>query len=168
MDASAVEAFRMKRALVLVVAVLALWACKPSGTATPQANNPQDLQIEIGRYGVMVNQAAALTAQKPGTSMAEPSDPKEMARSLRETVWRFNVERSELCGRNLYAEVSCTPALEPVWMSEPADASPSLSELSERSQLVGQEVQKFWSAVCDDARRAVADPQQRRQVCAIE
>ena len=37
--------------------------------------------------------------------MADPTDPKELARALRETVWQYNVERSELCGENLYTDV---------------------------------------------------------------
>jgi hypothetical protein len=159
----------MKRALICVLALAALVACKPNGTTTPeQVNNPQDLHVEIGRYGVMLHQAADLTAQKPGTSMADPADPKELARSLRETVWQYNAQRSELCGRNLYTDVTCGPALEPVWLAEPADAAPSFDELKQRSQAVGAEVMKLWNAVCDDARRGTTDTTQRQLVCAIE
>src|SRR5262249_23039605 len=149
------------------LAVAALAACKPNGPAQ-QANNPQDLQVEVHRYGAMLSETAQLTDNKLGTSMAEPTDPKELARVLRETVWRYNVQRSELCGKTLYTEVSCVPAFEPVWMSEPADAAPSMDELKTRSQAVGDEVQKFWSAICDDARRGVTDPQEKMAVCPME
>src|SRR5262245_32488760 len=95
--------------VLIVLAVAALTACKPQGAAQ-QANNPQDLNIEIGRYSAMLNTTQQLTAEKTGTSMAEVTDPKVLARRLRETVWQYNVQRSELCGKNLYTEVSCGPA----------------------------------------------------------
>src|SRR5262245_20222019 len=110
----------MRRVLICMLALAALGACKPNAPAQQQVHNPQDLHVEIGRYGVMLNQAGELTAHKPGTSMADPADPKQLARALRETVWRYNAQRSDLCGRNLYAELTCGPALEPVWLSEPA------------------------------------------------
>ncbi|MFT3729638.1 MAG: hypothetical protein QM759_17585 [Terricaulis sp.] len=158
----------MMRFLMCVMAVAALAACKPNGATTQQANNPQDLQIEIHRYGAMLGQTAQLTENKPGTSMAEPADPKELARTLRETVWRYNVQRSDLCGKNLYVEVSCGPAFEPVWMAEPADAAPSFDELKQRSEAVGAEVQKLWNAICEDARRGVTDAQEKMAVCPME
>lgn len=157
----------MMRVLMCVLAVAALAACKPNATTT-QANNPQDLQIEVHRYGAMLAETASLTENKPGTSMAEPADPKELARVLRETVWRYNVQRSDLCGKNLYTEVSCGQAFEPVWMAEPADVAPSMDELKTRSEAVGTEVQKFWNAICEDARRGVTDPQEKMAVCPME
>ena len=158
----------MMRALLCVLAVAALVGCKPNGAHQQQAHNPQDLHIEIGRYGAMLGETSELTAQKPGTSMADPADPKQLARMLRETVWRYNQQRSELCGKNLYVEVSCGPAFEPVWMSEPADAAPSFDELEQRSDAVGGEVQKLWGAISEDARRSVTDAAEKQAVCPME
>ena len=158
----------MKRALLCVLAIAALVACKPNATTQPQAHNPQDLHIEIGRFGAMLSETAGLTENKPGTSMADPADPKELARMLRETVWRYNGQRSDLCGKNLYVEVSCGPAFEPVWMSEPADAAPSFDELKQRSDAVGGEVQRFWDAICEDARAGVTGQTEKMAVCPME
>ena len=158
----------MVRALLCVLAVAALVGCKGNTTTQQQAHNPQDLHTAIGRYGAMLGETSALTAQKPGANMADSADPKELARMLRETVWRYNQQRSELCGKNLYTEVTCGPAFEPVWMSEPADAAPSFDELKQRSDAVGGEVHKLWNAICDDARRAATNSAAKQAVCPMQ
>ena len=158
----------MKRALICVLAAIALAGCKPAAPPKPNQSDAQTLQIEIGRYGVMLGQTAALTAGKPGTGAGDPTEAKELARALRETVWTYNVQRSQLCARNLYADVSCGPALDPVWLTEPVETPPTLIELRQRSREVGEAVQKFWSAVCDDAKRAQTDPAQRGVICVME
>ena len=158
----------MRPVVIWVLAFAALAACKQNNAVQQTANNAQDLHSQIARFGAMLGETAALTANKPGTGLALASDPKELARALRETVWQFNVQRSQLCARNLYTDVSCGPALEPVWMAEPADAGPSLTELQQRSADVGQEIQKFWGAICDDARRRVTTPSQRQSICPLQ
>ena len=56
----------MMRALICVLAVAALVACKTECDDHLRLTNPQDLHIEIGRYGVMLGQTAEMTAEKPG------------------------------------------------------------------------------------------------------
>lgn len=158
----------MMRVMICVLAFVALAACKQNNAVHDVATNAQDLHIEIGRYGAMLNETAHLTEGKTGTGLSDPADVKELARSLREAVWTYNVQRSELCQRNLYTEVSCGPALDPVWMTEPADTAPSLADIQQRSQDVGGEIQKFWGAICDDARRGVRDANERMAVCPME
>jgi hypothetical protein len=147
----------MRVFLALVFSVLALAACKPSGQAGPSGPHvdPHALQIEIGRYGVMLQQTGA-------------EDAKELARGLREAVWQYNIQRSQLCARNLFTETTCAPPYEPVWMSEPPNARPTLEQLQQRSAEVGQEVQHFWAVICDDARHRTQDRDERRSICAIE
>jgi len=158
----------MNRVLIWALAAAALVACKQNSPAHQSTVTAEDLHIEIGRYGVMLGQTADLTEGRPGAGMASPSDPKELARALRETVWGYNIQRSQLCRRDLYAEVTCGPVFDPVWMTEPPDATPSLAALEQRSQDVGQEVQKFWTAICEDAKRRAADPSQRQAICMME
>ena len=156
-------------ALALLASLAALAACKPPGADTSASHtDPHALQIEIGRYGVMLNQAAELTSTQLGAPDASNEDPKELARALRESVWRYNIERSQLCARNLYTETSCGPAFEPSWISEPSDARPTPEQLQSRSAEVGQEVQRFWSTICDAARHNEQDQARRRLICAIE
>jgi hypothetical protein len=155
------------RALLLA---LCLAACGPAERAKApgaDAPNADDLNMEIGRYGVMVGHVNQLTTERPGLD-PEVTDPRDLARRLRETVWEYNLERSRLCAKGLYAEVTCGPAYEPVWISEPETTAPSLEDLQIRSVAVGTEVMRLWNTACEDARSRVEDEQDRMQVCAIE
>jgi hypothetical protein len=158
------------RAMVLAFALAACGQTGEQGKAasTPEAIEPFDLSIEIGRYGVMLDQTANLTAERPGAIETAPDEPVAMARALRETVWQYNLTRSRLCGRGLFTDVACGPVYEPVWISEPETAAPTLEDLKARADAVGAEVMRFWNAVCEDARTRVTDEQERMYVCAIE
>lgn len=157
------------RALVLAVALAACGqAGQSAGTQEPQAPDPFTLNIEIGRYDVMLSQIDNLTRERPGAAETEVTDPRDLARRLREVVWDYNLKRSSLCARGLFTEVSCGPVLEPVWMAEPADAAPSLEELQRRANGVGDEVMRFWNTVCEDVRTRETDAEARAFVCAME
>jgi hypothetical protein len=139
---------------------------KSETPAAPQAPNPFDLHIEVGRYGVMLSQVGSLTGERESATEPDDTSPATLARNLRETVWEYNLARSQLCGKGLFTEVSCGPSYEPVWIGD--DAAPSLEELQTRSTAVGAEVMRLWNAVCEDARTREADEQARMYVCAIE
>lgn len=154
---------------------LALAACGQAGDGkganAPEnaASDPFVMQIEIGRYDVMLQQARALTEERPGAGAeADPSEPAALARALRHVVWQFNLDRSRLCERGLFTDVACAPAYEPVWISEPASVAPTLEEIRSRSAAVGEEVTRFWDAVCEDARSRETNEEERRHLCAIE
>lgn len=157
------------RALVLALAVAACGQTADTAKAPEAAApDPFELNIEIGRYSVMLSQVHALSADRPGAVQGEVTDPRDLARRLRETVWEYNLERSSLCGRGLFTDVTCGPAYQPVWIGENADSAPGLDELAVRSGGVGQEVQRFWNAICEDARSRETDEEARRYVCAME
>lgn len=157
------------RAMILA---LALAGCGQAGEQSKggeaEAPDPFDLSIEIGRYGVMLSQIHSLSADRPGAAEVEVTDPRDLARRLRETVWEYNLERSSLCARGLFTDVACGPAFEPVWIGEPSDAAPSIEDLRVRSQAVGEEVMRFWNAVCADARARETDEEARAYICAME
>jgi len=158
------------RAMLLA---LALAACGQPGQQAKQDDpnapaDPFELNIEIGRYGVMLSQIHSLTGDRPGTSEPQVTDPRDLARRLRETVWEYNLERSSLCARGLHADVTCGPAFMPVWIGETADTTPTPEEIQTRSRAVGEEVMRFWNAVCEDARTRETDEQAKQYVCAIE
>lgn len=163
----------MKKARAVVMAV-ALAACGQGVEKAPEAPPAEEgadastLHIEIGRYGVMLNQVNELTEARPGAAEIDNQHPRELARALRETVWEYNIERSRLCAKGLFAEIACSPAYEPVWISEPASAEPSLQDLQTRSRALGEEVMRLWDAVCEDAASGVEDSQEKMAVCAIE
>lgn len=164
----------MKNVRTILLA-LALVACRQQADKAPeppaaeaQAPDPFALNIEIGRYGVMLDQVHDLTAERPGSAEADPVQPRELGRALRESVWAYNLERSRLCGKGLFTDVACGPAYEPVWISEPATVEPTLDQVESRSEALGEEITRFWDAVCEDAQGRAANDAERRQVCAIE
>ena len=161
------------RALVfgLVLGVAAcLGACRQNTTQpAPGAHvDPHALQTEIGHFDVMLRQTGQLTATQLGAPDASAEDAKELARALREAVWTYNVQRSQLCARNLFTETACGPAFEPVWISEPPSARPTPEQLQTRSTEVSDVVQPFWNTICADARHRTQNRDQQRMICAIE
>jgi hypothetical protein len=161
----------MRLFAALFFSAIALAACKPPGQNQPAPGahvDPHALQIEIGRYGVMLQQTGQITQTQIGAPDAGAEDAKELARGLRETVWTYNIQRSQLCARNLFTETTCTPPYEPVWISEPPNTRPTPEQLQSRSAEVGREVQTFWNTICNDARHRTQDREQQRLICAIE
>jgi len=157
------------RAIVLALLVAACGQTGEQATtpAAPEGVDPQTLSIEVGRYGAMLSQVNEQTFERPGTGEVDPAQPVAIARDLRERVWEYNIARSRICAKGLFAEVACGPAYEPVWISEPADAAPSLEDLQSRADALGTEVTRLWSAVCEDAEARVAE-EERMTVCPME
>jgi len=157
-----------------IVLALALAACGQTGEkqgeapTAPAGPDPFTLNIEIGRYGAMLNQVTGHTEERPGSAEPEVTDARDLARRLRETVWEYNIERSRICAKGLFTEITCTPAYEPVWISEPPNAEPTLEEIETRADAVGQEVMNLWNAVCEDARTRATTDEERMLACAME
>jgi hypothetical protein len=156
-----------------IALALALAACGQSGEkqdvpTAPGGPDPFTLNIEIGRYGAMLSQVTGHTQERPGSAEPEVTDPRDLARRLRETVWEYNIERSKICAKGLFTEITCTPAYEPVWIAEPPNAEPTMEEIQSRSDAVGQEVMTLWNAVCEDARTRAATDEERELACAME
>jgi hypothetical protein len=155
--------------LALVLAACGQGAEEPTAPAEPERSEAFELNIQVGRYGVMLNQVHSLAGGAAGAEAEfDATDPQVLARALRETVWEYNLERSQLCGRGLYVEVSCGAAFAPVWIAEPPTAEPTFEELQARAAAVGEEVMRLWGAVCEDARAREPDEEARDFVCAIE
>lgn len=160
----------MPRARTLLIALFALAACgQQTGekAEAPRPVQPVDLQIEIGRYGVMLDQVQNLTAELPSAADPDAEAPQTLARGLRETVWQYNLARSRLCARGLYPEVSCGPAFEPTWISDLTSAEPPLEEIQSRAHAVSELVTPFWETVCTDVRERTVEAE-RAYVCAME
>lgn len=150
------------RAFVLV---LALAACNQQ-PAEPPAPTPASIGADVGRYRVMLDQVEQLTADLPSTSNIAASDPRALARGLREAVWAYNLERSRLCGRGVLAAVSCGPAFMPDWINEAPETELTIDMLAERQGAVSSLVQPFWQAVCAEAQTRQTEG--AAQVCVIE
>ncbi|MGQ0531149.1 MAG: hypothetical protein ACT4OF_00475, partial [Caulobacteraceae bacterium] len=115
-----------------IVLAMALAACGQAGDKQgevptgPAGPDPFTLNIEIGRYGAMLSQVTGHTEERPGSAEPEVTDARDLARRLRETVWEYNIERSKICAKGLFIEITCTPAYEPVWIAEPPNAEPTM------------------------------------------
>jgi hypothetical protein len=154
-------------ALVLAVCLAACGQPTEKTRTPPATPDPFELNIEIGRYGAMLGSVGDLTRERPGAD-PEVTEPRDLARRLRETVWEYNLQRSQLCAKGLYTEITCGPAYAPVWIAEPETTEPSLEDLQTRANAVGDEVRRLWDTVCEDARSRVEGEQERMQVCAME
>ena len=156
------------RFLISLTALAALTACanSPAPAAPLDASN---LYISISRWGVMLSEVAGLVADHEGhaTTTGEPGEPRALARSLRETVWTYNLQRSELCAKNDLPELSCGPAYAPAWLTDEPNTAPSLAELDRRSEAVGNVVMPFWDGVCARERAKVPADEQLA-VCPME
>ena len=158
------------RAILLAVALAACGQSGEKGPEAPSASdtpNAIDLGIDIGRAGAMLSSVESLTSERPGAD-PDATTEADLARRLRETVWEYNAQSSQLCAKGLFAEVSCGPAYAPVWLSEPASATPTLADIQLRTIAVHEEVQRLWAAVCDDARSRVTDEAEKMSVCPME
>jgi hypothetical protein len=158
------------RALVLALALAACGQSAEKGPGAPQPNGEPDpftLNIEIGRYGAMLDQVNTHTAERPG-AQPEITETRDLARRLREGVWEYNLQRSQICAKGLFTELTCGPAYEPVWIAEPDTAEPTLQEIQSRSDALGAEVQRLWNAVCEDARSRAATDEERAYACPME
>jgi hypothetical protein len=161
----------MKLRAMLLAVMLA--ACgQNTGTAPtqgggqPEPLNPFDVHIEIGRYGVMLNQVNSLTEAAEAATEPDVTDLANMSRELRESVWEYNLTRSRLCTKGAFVETTCGAPYEPVWIAD--TAAPTLEELKTRADAVGAEVMGLWNTICEDARTRETDEQARMYVCAIE
>jgi len=155
-----------------IVLALALAACGQTGEqqdvpTAPAGPDPFNLNIEIGRYGAMIGQVTGHTEARPGAE-PEVTEARDLARRLRETVWEYNIERSKICAKGLFTEITCTPAYEPVWIAEPPTAEPTMEEIQTRADAVGAEVMRLWDAVCEDAHTRATSDEERQVACAME
>lgn len=157
-----------------IVSAVALAACGQTGEKQaeaptgPAGPDPASLNIEIGRYGAMLSQVGDHTEARPGSAEPEVTEPRDLARRLRETVWEYNLQRSRICAKGLFTELACTSAYEPVWISEPPTAEPTLEEIQSRSDAVGAEVMALWNAICEDARTRATTDDERATACPME
>ena len=124
--------------------------------------------IDIGRFGVMVDQMEA--AQKvlvPGSGGAVASadtGPQSEYQKLVTTVLRFNVIADRLCAHVALPAEDCAGPFMPDWLAtkprDPGDPVRLRAMIDEAGSRIGT----FWGDICDRAKAAGGDS----HLCDIE
>ena len=164
----------MIRFAVLALVLLGACATAPVDPAAAQPAServdPWALYIDVGRLNVMLSHVDDLTGETADMPGSDPhaDSPRNIARALRETVWKYNLTRSQLCARGLYIDISCSAAFAPDWLRDAPTIEPPLQLLEDRAGVVSTRVMQLWDRVCDDAKAHAANDEDRQTICGIE
>jgi len=143
-----------------------------SGCAAEQQRVEDDdggWRSETGYASAMLYRLREINALQSSESEGrKPVDTRAWATALRQTVWEFNVESANMCARGLYTKRSCLPALDPPWLTETQDTSPTEKELERRADWIFAHVQRLWDGVCEDFKTSHPDPGVYMGYCSIE
>ena len=154
------------------IATLLLVLTIMSGCAANQPRVEEDDSIlhYYGFYsGVILDRLRDLIKFPSSESQQdERTDARGWAAALRQTVWEYNVESANMCAKSLYTKVSCLPALDPPWLTEPPDKSPTAKELERRADWVMRRVERLWDGACEDFQKSHPDSDDYMEYCSIE
>lgn len=118
--------------------------------ATPAVADDLTASIEVGRFGVMLDQAATIEqVTLPSTATGE-----DLYGQLVATVGRFNLLADAVCRKAALPAADCAGPFEPAWLTS---RGPDLNAMIEEA---GERIGTFWGDVCDRAPD--------RHVCDIE
>jgi hypothetical protein len=115
----------------LIVCVLAL-------IATQALADDFSASIEVGRFGVMLDQAAAIE-QVPLPS-ASPRD--DLYGQLVATVERFNILADRVCAKTALPAEDCAGPFQPAWLSSGG------TDMGVMIDEAGLRIGTFWGDVC--------------------
>lgn len=152
--------------LLLVLTILSACAAKQPSVQEVDSN----LRVVAGYADVMLYHLRELMELKTSGS---PQDVRfdtrrAFASGLRQTVWEYNVESAKICAKGFLTEVSCLPALDPPWLTEAQNGSPTEKELERRVDWVNAHVQRLWDAACENFEKSQPDPLDYMSYCSIE
>jgi hypothetical protein len=151
--------------LILVLTIMSGCAAKQAEVEEDQS----DLHIYIGQSSAMIYRLRELIELHSSESVQNtPTRARGLATALRQTVWEFNMESANMCAKGLYSEWSCLPALDPPWLTEAQDSSPTEKELERRADWVSERVQRLWDAACGEFKKSHPSPEDYMGYCSIE
>ena len=167
---------RMMAAAGMVVMALLGGCATTTKTGTPAATldtDPNNLQIEIGRYSALLGQVVEHTgvSYEHTAHDAPPDGAEALMAQLHDAVTDYNSVRGALCAsksESTYKAIraaSCNATLRIVWNDK---AAPSYYKIAERSHEVGGPIIGLWNSVCDEARRLQPADQKDEPVCPME
>lgn len=150
--------------LLLVLTIMSGCAAEPQ-----RVEEDADWRSDTGYASVMLYRLREIDELLSSESKRDkPVDARVWATVLRQTVWEFNVASANMCAKELYTKWSCLPALDPPWLTEAQDTSPTEKELKRRSDWVYAYVQRLWDGVCEDFKKSHPDPEDYMGYCSIE
>ena len=135
--------------------------------------DPNNLQIEIGRYSALLGQVVEHTgvSYEHTAHDAPPDGAEALMAQLKDAVTDYNAVRGALCASKSEATykairaASCNAALHPRWVDHGA---PTYVTVAQRSSETGGPIIGLWGAVCDEARRLAPADQKDEPVCPME
>jgi hypothetical protein len=165
--------------MLAVLLVLMLSACATATkTSAPAPGvaldaDPNNLQIEIGRYSALLGQVVEHTvvAYDHAASDAPPEGPQALMSELRDAVKDYNAVRASLCaskGEASFAAIrqaSCGAAFQPRWNDR---AAVTFETVAQRSHEAGAPIIGLWDDVCAEAKRLQPADQKDEPVCPME
>jgi hypothetical protein len=122
--------------------------------ATPALADDPGAAIEVGRFGVMLDQIQAaerLVASAPAPVPTETAPmPDDLYQQLVAIVVRFNAISQRVCGEVALPAADCAGPFAPAWLkagatSDPARLRPMIDE-------AGARIGAFWGDMCALAR----------------
>lgn len=167
---------RMVMAAGMIAAFLGGCATTTAPQAPPAAAldaDPNNLQIEIGRYSAVLGQVVEHTGVAYDHTAAEaPSEgAAALMAELNDAVADYNAVRAALCASKdapTYKAIraaSCKAAFHPHWVDRGA---PSYLVIAARSQAAGGPILGLWDEVCAEAMRLQPAAEKDEPVCPME
>ena len=152
--------------LLLAMTIMSMCAAQQPGVQEVDSS----LRVVAGYADVMLYHLRELVELKTSEAGQDVrvDARRAFASGLRQTVWEYNVESAKICAKGLYTEVSCLPALDPPWLTEAPNRSPTEKELERRVDWVNAHVQRLWDAACEDFKKSHPDPEDYMSYCSIE
>jgi hypothetical protein len=120
--------------------------------ASPALADDPSAAIEVGRFGVMLDQAAAaekLVVPPADAASAPDQSTGGIYRQLVATVLRFNVLSNRICGEVALPVKDCAGPFTPAWLSAGTVEDPA--RLRIMIDETGERIVTFWGDMCTKA-----------------
>ena len=158
---------KMTRSVTLILVLTIMTGCAAKQPQVDEGDT--NWRIEGGYSSAMLYRLRELMEHQSSKSgQVAPPDARGWATGLRQTVWEYNLESANMCAKGLHTELSCLPALDPPWLTEAQDTSPTQKELQRRSDWLDARVQALWDGACEEFKKSHPSHEDYMAFCSIE